>query len=418
MTRDRERRERAGSARRDANIGSGSGLSTLNLPEGLDLWRPKVGVYRMDVLLFKAGEGNLGAEPGKWYYERTFWVHGGVGPDNLSYVCPAKTLKQRCPICERRAVLARDPDSDPDQLKALRPRQRQMFLLHVVGKDEEDEGKIVLYEASFKAFGELLDEIRRNADDDETHIIDFDDPERGSVLKVAFHEQDIGMSKPWIKCYRIEFKARTKPLSEELLEHGYCLDNMVRVLPYDELKRIYFQEPEVEEGKSKAAVEDDWDEPPPKRAEKQEKKKPEPDDDWDEPPPKKAEKKPEPEKEPERRIEPVKFKVGDRIRHRRLGPCKVVKVSPDGTSLAEKDAEGEVHRPVDVNDCRPLEAAKSDPTAGSSKSASGAEKSTGQAPSGVGKTTSHSEPDDDWDEPPPKKAPAKEKATKSDDDWD
>lgn len=225
-------RKRAGSDKRDSVIKQG-GLTTLKIPDGIEIFRPKDKTYKLDILLYEVGKGNPCAEEGEIYYERTYWTHS-IGPDNRRRVCPLKTYGKSCPVCEDRAKEMNKPDGDEDLIKSLKPSQRQIFLIH--DRDDEDND-VKLFEFSWWKFGRTLDELRQDAEDDEEHITDFDDPDSGSTLRVKFSE-----NPPYgVECRSIEFRQRSKPLPDKWLDHGICLDDMLIVLDYDELKKEYLQ---------------------------------------------------------------------------------------------------------------------------------------------------------------------------------
>lgn len=432
MTRERERR-RAGNTTRDAKHRSGGDWTTLMIPEGIEIFQPKVGSYRMDIVPFEVGKGNPYASKGEWYWERTFYTHRGIGPNNESYVCPWKTDEKPCPICEYRASLAKDPSSDPEEIKQLKPKERQLFLVSVHSKDN-DERKVQLYESSHHTFGVLLDQLRRDAEDDEEHISQFDDPDAGSTLKASFIEKAFAGHK-FPSCYAIEFRARAKGLNPKLLEHGICLDDVVKILPYDDLKRILAGVDQSDD--------DDEDE----------------DDEERKPSPKKpSARKGPPDDTPT--VEGTGIEEGSMVRQRKFGVCEVMRISSDGTSLVIKDDEGEIHKGVGADEVRLIEEEKSPKSKGSASKATGASSGSGRvkkvkpdedeedtededaddeededegsdppedrgkktAKTKAKKTTSRSK-DDDWDEEEEEKTPPKKKgspkASKADeDDWD
>ena len=403
---DRRERRLADSSRRDAMHASGSGWTTLNIPKGVEVFTPpKEGAVRFDMVPFEVGDGNPCAHKGEWYYERTFFVHRGIGPNNETYVCPAKTAKKPCPICEHRAALARDPDADQDLFKSLKPKERQVFLIRTITKEGPDD-KVKLFESSFFTFGELLDKKRQDAEEDEEHIIRFDDPRAGSTLKASFREKDAGGYK-FTECYSIDFKLRPKGLEEELLDHGICLDDVVVIRSYDDLKRLFFQEPEVEE-------ESDEDDEPTPKVKKSVVKKPANDEEEeeDEPAPKAG------------IVEDVGLEVGMRVKHREFGICKITRISGDGTSLTLKDEEDEQHKAIAVEDVKPLPAPAKKSSADDEEEEPAPKAKTVKKPAPKAKPVE--EDDDDWgdddeeDEPAPKaKATKKTPVKKSaDDDWD
>jgi len=240
----RKKRERAGSTKRDSSNKSQS--STFAIPEGVELFQPEAKKYNLDILLYEVGEGNPEADQGKWHYCRPFWAHRNVGPNNRFRICPAKTAGKRCPICEEMARLSRDEDVEEDRWRPLIPSKRELWL--VFDRDEEDKGA-QLFESSRYAFGELLDQRRNDADEDEEHIREFDDPEAGSTLRVTFRKESYGAGS-FIKANAIDFRPRRNGLDNDLLDHGICLDDLLIIPEYDQLKKEFFME-DYEQSESK-----------------------------------------------------------------------------------------------------------------------------------------------------------------------
>jgi len=375
MVRERESRsdrQRAGSSQRDAKHRAGGDWTTLTIPDGIEIFSPKEGTVRFDIVTFEVGKNNPYAKPGEWYYERTYYTHSRVGPNNESYVCLAKTAGKPCPICEYRAKLASDPDEGNEKLiKSLKPKERQLFLIHVVKRDE-DSGKVMLYESSFHTFGKLLDKKRQDAEEDEPHISNFDDEKAGATLKVSYSEEDAG-GYTFLDAYSIEFKPRPNGLDSELMDHGICLDDVVKLLPYDELKRLFLQEP----------TKDDDDDDEPKKPAKSSKPKDDDDDDDDEPP-KKATKADGPELE-----------EGQEVRHRQFGVCEIVRINDDGSLLLKND-EGKRFKGVDPKNVRPLV----------------------DKPKSSKAKPKDDDDDDDWDDDDDEPAPSKKSKAKPKDDDD
>lgn len=411
---ERRERRRAGSAARDARHRAGGNWTTINIPEGISVFQPKEGTVRFDIVPYEVGEGNPYAKPGEWYYERTYYVHAGVGPNRESYTCPSKTANKRCPICEYRAKLARDPDGDENMVKSLRPRERQLFLIHLA---EENNKEVMLYESSYSTFGKLLDRKRQDAEDDEVHITDFDDPDAGSTLKVSYREEDAGSFK-YLECYSIEFRPRPNGLDPDLLEHGICLDKVVRVMDYEELKRIFFQEdigdqdePSVrsygDDGHKSAGSNRRGSEP--KKAPQTARTADTGGNDREDP----AKSKREPSGPlPGRKLAGVEFEEGERVQTRRFGICEVLRIGKDGT-LTVEDSEGDVHSGVPLDEVRkfkePQASGKGSKTF-TNLPAEPKQKSLPAMDSGG----------DDWDEGSEFSPPAARSLAKAgdDDDWD
>lgn len=364
----RQERRRAGSSKRDSYR---SASRYLRIPPGMKSFRVKDRTYRFDLVPYKVGKGNPCADEGFWYYERTFFTHKNVGPDNDSVICPASTFKKPCPICEfrdARIKLLRDQGQDPFQdetVKNLRTSERQLFLVH----DHDEPAELIqLWDYSNYGFGELLDAMRAEGQrDNQPHKAEFDDDAAGSWLRVSFKAQS-GRGA-FYKAFSIEFNPRPDGLDESLLEHGYCLDDMLIELDYNQLRRLYFGEgPQQEDMPAPAVtpqepprepqtyVERPCPTPLPPQAPPMQTSPPAP------PPPAPTELK---------RAQDVGMTVGQYWVHPEYGEVEIIKISPDGTSIAVEDDNGDFHKAVGVEELSPLpgraslaaEQAPSQPTA-------------------------------------------------------
>jgi len=321
-----ERGERRSSAREWAEKQSlGYQAQYLSLPKGVKLFKPKAGLMLLDIIPFIAGKGNPWAEEGVEWWERTYWVHRGIGANNESYLCPRKSSKGRCPICEHRIALVRKSGEDDDaeeSIKALAPKQRQLF--NIINRKEPDKG-IQLFDISYHLFGETLTKRLISADEDDNwdNFWMLDD---GLTLKVAFSD-DSYAGRSFVRADTIDFKPRPEQYdAEEMLKEASCLDDCLVELEYPELKKIYFEMAGEEDDEDKPkkkhhAESEDEDEPPrrkgrhvveeeeesaPKKRrpvededeDKPPKKKPADDDDWDDFDDKPSKKKPAAEEEP------------------------------------------------------------------------------------------------------------------------
>lgn len=349
----RERR-RAGSHKRDQKHRPGGDFNSFKLPDNVKLFQPDAKPYRIDIVEYKVGEGNPYADPGEWYYERTYWVHRSVGVENSTFVCPMKTAGKSCPICEEQARLARDPDGDEDEIRAMRPKERQLWLVR--DRDDADAG-VQVWDFSNFNFGALLDDLRKEADEDEKHIIDFSDPDGGSYLKVKFKKES-GGGYSYLKALSIDFKPRPNGLEEELMEHGICLDDILIVPEYDVLKSKFFELEGLEGDDG-----DDEEQPKTKKKTKKKRRVVEEEEELDE---ELDEDEPDAEEEPETRAKGKRKKAtpkaedagitkGCKVEHEEFGTCAVTRISGDGTSLTLEDEDGDKHKAVGVDEVELVE---------------------------------------------------------------
>ena len=249
---------------------SGSNYSCIKLPEGVKFFSTgKGGVKRFDIVGYTVSvDHNPYADNGDYHYERTFFVHRGIGPNRETVICLAKTFKKKCPICEHRAELARK-NADEDVIKELAPKERQLY--NVIDLQDRDAG-VKVWDVSYFLFGRKLDAEIRNADEDD----DFDtfaDLENGKTLKVSMEEKSLG-GRSFCEAESINFKDRREDYDEDL--EVVDLDKALQPLPYDELKKMLIDDEDVE-------VEEEEEEAPKKKRKTRSKKPdPEPEEDEDE----------------------------------------------------------------------------------------------------------------------------------------
>lgn len=393
MATRRQRERRKVSAKETADKQSADfEMTSLRLPEGVYLFNVKqAGVKRLEIIPFEAGAGNPDAEEGDLYFMRTFYTHRGIGPNQDTYVCPAKTSGKRCPVCEHRQKLDKNPDADPELVKDLLPKKRQLW--NVYDHAEPDRG-VQVWDVSYHLFGKQLFALVRDADEDDEYEF-FADPEDGLTLKVGFAEKSWA-GHSYREAETIVFKPRKGALDDDILDAANPLDSLLIELDYDDLKAVL--EGTAEGG---GGDDDDDDDPPPAKGKGKSKSKPAPadDDDDDEPtaesmgieagadvkvkgvgkatvlkisedgktvtvededeemhkvpvahvkPASKPKPAPEPEPEKPLTAKEAGLEVGDMVKHPEHGPVEIIKISKDGISLTVEDGDEEIHNAIGV----------------------------------------------------------------------
>src|SRR3990167_806457 len=372
----RERERKRVSARQRAETHkTGYERTSLNIGADVPVFKlDRATPRRIDVIPYRVTGGNPCVEAGELSPERTYWTHRGIGANNDTFVCPAKTAKKPCPICEYRSKLQRDPDAAEDLIKDLAPKERQLW--NVIDAEEPEKG-VQLWDVSFHLFGKLLDAEIRNADEGDEYEF-YADPMEGMTLKLGVAEKSFA-GNTFYEVETIGFKRRREQYDEDVIDKAHPLDKLLIIPDYDKLKAVFLQ--------TDAGSEDDEDEqkPPKKGSTKAAKAK----DDDDKPP-------------RDRKALVKGLEEGQMVRHRQFGECEIVRISSDGTSLTLEDSDGDIHKAVEPPEVRPLateEPAKAKP------------KETVKPPA-----------DDDWDDKDePKAAKPKGKSkppAEEEDDWD
>jgi len=264
----KEKRSVAGATRRRREEAErGMAPSCFELPEDTDRFELKsTKSIRVDLIPYEVGEGNPKADAGELYWERTYYIHRGVGPEQEWIVCPARTAKKKCPICEFIAKLQKDPEADEETIRALRPSKR--MLMNVVDMTD-DERIIKIWDISHNYFGRAMDEaLESSYEDDDDNMDNFCDLIDGSYLKLVVEK---GWQGKGFSVERIDFKSRKEDLEEDILEDSHCLDDLLIIKDYDELKELLLAGEEEEE--------EEDEEPKKKKKKKKKRKKEEEDED-------------------------------------------------------------------------------------------------------------------------------------------
>lgn len=250
----RERRYADAKKRAEEHQSGGFTRTAIRLPEGMKTFGiKKAGVIRVDILPYEVPEGanNPYSDPGFLHYERTYYCHNDVGPNQDKYLCLARTYKEKCPICEQRLILGEDEDADTALLKKMQWKERQLFNVVLLDDDGDrpDNAEVLLWDMSFHLFGKLLDVKIKNADPGDNYDA-FSHLEDGLSLKLTATEKSMGSnSKPFYEVTDIEFKKRRQQYDDSWLEKVAVLDNLLIKPDYETLRRTFLQ---LDEGEPEA----------------------------------------------------------------------------------------------------------------------------------------------------------------------
>jgi uncharacterized Zn finger protein (UPF0148 family) len=217
-------RKRAESRR---NLG---GLDTLELPEGVELYKPEKGPVEFDILPYVVSVDNHPeVKKGEQWYQRNYLAHRNVGPEEKFLICP-RTIGKRCPICEEHQKLKKDPNAEEEVVDALRAKERELF--NVVMKD--GDGSVMVLDISTFLFGRKLEEEIREGDEANAAFAELSG---GKTLKVRWESKSMGTSK-FVEAGRIDFVDR-EDIDPSALEAVVDLDKAMKILSYEEIDKIF-----------------------------------------------------------------------------------------------------------------------------------------------------------------------------------
>ena len=225
-------RVRANTEKKKSEKGGGS--RTVTLPDDVKFLEVKKGTMLLDIIPYEVqSDSNPIVGAGELWYERTYFIHRNIGSDNAVVVCPMKTLKKACPICEHRKMLMKDWDTNEEMIKALRPSERQLF--NVINLDKESAGIQVL-DISAYCFGEV---VEKEISEGEEEWAGFPDLVDGYTVKARFGEVSLGKNS-FLQADRVDFKERDD-YEDAILDEAIDLDACLNIMSAKDLENLFFE---------------------------------------------------------------------------------------------------------------------------------------------------------------------------------
>lgn len=186
----------------------------------------------------KTGDNKIRILPPTWdgaeHYGLDIWVHYGIGPDNVGYLCLDRMGGEKCPLCEARQEA--DRDGDEDLAKALKATRR--VAVYVLDRNAEKDGPKVW------AMPQRVDrDICAQAYDKETgEVLKIDHPDEGYDIRFTVEGQ--GLGKQYVG---VQIARRASPILDDDKEAGQILEHLIEnSLPdllvmhdYDHVKKAF-----------------------------------------------------------------------------------------------------------------------------------------------------------------------------------
>ncbi|HOP33338.1 MAG TPA: hypothetical protein PKU94_08180 [Candidatus Hydrothermia bacterium] len=219
----------------------------LKLPKGVSVFKEEPGSrIKLDILPYVVTDPNhpdrddsLGiATPGALWYKRPFKLHRNIGYNNISLVCPT-SIGKRCPICEyKQRLLKEGKDWRDESVKILKASLRNLYVVVPI-ENKNYEEKPHIWDISDHLFQSKLSmELEENPE-----YSSFPDLEEGYTLRIRFTEEQFGKNK-FADTGRIDFEKREKVYDKSILDKVPNLDEVLIVLPYEQIEAKFFDSEE------------------------------------------------------------------------------------------------------------------------------------------------------------------------------
>lgn len=172
------------------------------------------------------------ALPGTQWYRRPYALHRDVGPQKEAIVCPRSIGKSKCPICEYREKRKAEK-ADNEEIKMLYPKGRSLYVVVPLGMKKFSEVPHIWDMSDFLFQETLNDELQLYPEHG-----DFPNLDGGKTLSMRLKWKQIGTNSfPEIRS--ISFSER-EPYPESVIEEIPNLDEVLRIIPYEEIERKFF----------------------------------------------------------------------------------------------------------------------------------------------------------------------------------
>lgn len=219
-----------------------SGYGYLKLPTGVEMFKlPEDSrTFDLDFLpyivtnerhLDRNNEEGLAIAGNPWY-RSPVKVHRNVGTDNETIVCPT-TIDKKCPICEYRLKRIKE-GADKEEFKLLYPQERSIYA--VIPLEKGFEQVPMPWDMSDFLFQEtLMEELAENEDNENFFTL-----ANGKTVHLRLRWKEISKNK-YPEVVSIDFEDR-EPYDDAVMEDVPELDNLIKVLTYDEIFAKFFNE--------------------------------------------------------------------------------------------------------------------------------------------------------------------------------
>lgn len=208
------------------------GVKVLKLPEDERTFTLDILPYRVtNERHLERNDADQVALPGSMWYRSPIKVHRNVGTENESVVCP-RTIGKKCPICEYQLKRIKE-GADKEEFKLLYPRERSLYAVIPIGHKDFDEVPHV-WDMADSLFQEtLMEEIKVDP-----AFEDFFNLYGGKTLSLRLKWKELGKN-PYPEVVSINFEDR-EDYPEDIMEEVPALDDLVKVLSYEEIHSKFF----------------------------------------------------------------------------------------------------------------------------------------------------------------------------------
>lgn len=207
-------------------LDDGKRMGCLNVPKGLEIYRPKTAeTIRVVILPYVTTQCKF-VDPGELFCMAVYYQWNGLGENKKgSCVDVDRTYGKKCPIRNELQNFS-GPDKD-------KPRSQKKVLMNLWFPDTNE---VKLLDFSYASLAEpLFKDIKIKAAKPKWAFVDqFYDPENPVVIEITFEEDTFNGNK-FIKAAGFDYEEHDGPIPQSILDKAADLDLVPIVMSYDEM---------------------------------------------------------------------------------------------------------------------------------------------------------------------------------------
>ena len=207
-------------------LDDGKRMGCLNVPKGLEIYRPKTAeTIRVVILPYVTTQCKF-VEPGELFCMAYYYQWNGIGENKKgSCVDVDRTYGKKCPIRNQLQNYS-GPDKD-------KPRSQKKVLMNFWFPDTNE---VKLLDFSYASLAEpLFKDIKIKAAKPKWAFVDqFYDPENPVVIEITFEEDTFNGNK-FIKAAGFDYEEHHGPIPQSILDKAADLDLVPIMMSYDEM---------------------------------------------------------------------------------------------------------------------------------------------------------------------------------------
>jgi hypothetical protein len=217
------------------------GLFIDPLPQGTpDFFKTPAGKYLIDVIPFIVATNlHFNKEQGKWHYTIEFYQHEKIGPLEKRRLCLARTLGQKCPICDDLDAEKLKQNPSKTLLDTNKPKRRNLYNIWSHMPAEQEAKGVQLWDCSYHIFEKTIQRRAQIPIEGGSRIWMSPDAQHGK--RIYFERSGKGVTDT--EYINHEFVDRRMPLPAEIMAKAISLEMIIHIPTFDEVYEDWKQTP-------------------------------------------------------------------------------------------------------------------------------------------------------------------------------